>query len=169
MDNWRVKMNSEDKRMFMLRIDEKPVSNNFFYKQQHWSKRSGLKNFWHGLVDVELAKYGKSKIKPFKAPFITIMYAIYKNRAHLPDLDNLMATHKLITDALVNAGILPGDGPEQLVACIPQVRIDPTAEKTFIQYTIHQLTCDMCNLLTIPGLWWESKTGEEVSYFYASL
>jgi len=100
VDNLGVKMDSEDKRMFMLRIDEKPVSNNIFYMQSHWSKRSDLKNFWHGLVNAELAKYGKSKIKPFKAPFVTIMYAIYKNRAHLPDLDNLMATHKLITDAL---------------------------------------------------------------------
>jgi len=163
-------MDSTGKRMFTLRIDEKPISYNIFYsQQQHWTKRSALKNFWHGLVDLELAKYGKQNIKPFEAPFVTIMYAVYKNRGHLPDLDNLTATHKLITDALVNAGVLPGDGPEQLVACIPQVRVDPTAKTTFVLYTIHQLTCDMCNLLTIPGLWWESKTGEEVSYFYASV
>ena len=160
-------MDSTGKRMFTLRIDEKPISNNVFYKQNHWSKRSGLKNFWHGLVDLELAKYGKQNIKPFDAPFVTIMYAVYKNRGHLPDLDNLAATHKLITDALVNAGILPGDGPEQLVACIPQVRIDPTAKGTFIQYTIHQLTCGIDGL-TIPGLW-ESKTGEEISHFYARI
>ncbi len=155
------------KRMFALRIDEKPVSNNIFYTQGHWSKRSELKNFWHGLVGAELAKYGK-RIKPFEPPFATIIYAIYKNRSHLPDLDNLMATHKLITDALVNAGVLPGDGPEQLVACVPQIRIDPTAKGPFVLYTIHQLATGLESMVE-PGLYEGATLGEQTSNFTASL
>lgn len=164
-------MDSTGKRMFTLRIDEKPISNNVFYSQGHWSGRSALKNYWHGLVDLELAKYGKDKIKPFEAPFVTIMYAVYKNRGHLPDLDNLAATHKLITDALVNAGVLPGDGPEKLIACIPQVRIDPTAKAPFVLYSIHQLAMGLEGLKDMekPGLFDTYKTGERLSDFVATI
>lgn len=164
-------MDSTGKRMFTLRIDEKPISNNIFYSQGHWSGRSAVKNFWHSLVNIELEKYGKQSIKPFKAPFVTIMYAVYKNRGHLPDLDNLAATHKLITDALVNAKVLPGDGPEKLIACIPQVRIDPTAKAPFVLYSIHQLAMPfkVPKSMERHRLFDMTMTGEGISEFFATI
>jgi Holliday junction resolvase RusA-like endonuclease len=91
--------------MQILHINEPFISANLFYSGVHWSKRKKVADYWHELVYLSCLE---QKIKPVKSYPITINYAcLVKNKRR--DIDNIMATIKLINDGLKYAGIIKDD------------------------------------------------------------
>lgn len=102
--------------MQTLQIRHKIITNNEFYSGMHWARRKKIADEWHGLVWAECIE---QNIKPIKSYPVIITYELYvknKNR----DVDNMVATIKLINDGLRYAGILEKDTIEYL----PKIEIE---------------------------------------------
>jgi hypothetical protein len=91
-----------------VEIPGKPPSLNAFYSGMHWSKRKKTRDKWHekvGLLapDVTIDEYP-----------VAVSCVVYWGEGRRYDAENLAAGSKLITDGLVEAGVLRGDGPKEI-------------------------------------------------------
>lgn len=80
-----------------------------------WRVRDGAARAWHALVDQALRTLPADRTAgPW--PAVRISYDVFRASAHTHDRDNLVvALGKPIQDALVGAGVLPGDGPDVVI------------------------------------------------------
>ena len=81
--------------------------------RMHWARRRELMELWRQEVAVAAIQAGRPQLQAARLRF-TLVY----DRVPLPDVDNALAVvAKLCLDGLVNAGVLPDDGPEH-VRCV---------------------------------------------------
>ena len=92
-----------------IMLQGKPPSLNAWYSGQHWSERKRVRDEWHAKVarnapDVVVRDYPV-------AVECEVMFA--DGRAQY-DTENCVTASKLITDGLVEAGVLKGDQPKHV-------------------------------------------------------
>ena len=81
---------------------------------------AGMKRNWQKIIRGHLAQY---KIKPVAGP-VVLFYDYYEPNKRR-DKDNISAiAHKFVQDALVEAGIIPGDGWDQISRYYDEFYID---------------------------------------------
>jgi len=91
-----------------IEIPGKPPSLNAFYSGMHWSKRKKTRDTWHKKTamhapDVAVDEYP-----------VAVECVVLWGSGRRYDAENLAAGSKLITDGLVEAGVLRGDGPKEI-------------------------------------------------------
>jgi len=91
-----------------IEVPGKPPSLNAFYSGMHWSKRKKTRDTWHEKTalhapDVSVEEYP-----------VAVECVVLWGSGRRYDAENLAAGSKLITDGLVEAGVLRGDGPKDI-------------------------------------------------------
>ncbi|MCS4162760.1 hypothetical protein GGP94_003208 [Salinibacter ruber] len=91
-----------------IEVPGKPPSLNAFYSGMHWSKRKKTRDTWHEKTalhapDVSVKEYP-----------VAVECVVLWGSGRRYDAENLAAGSKLITDGLVEAGVLRGDGPKDI-------------------------------------------------------
>jgi len=91
-----------------IEVPGKPPSLNAFYSGMHWSKRKKTRDSWHEKTalhapDVAVEEYP-----------VAVECIVLWGSGRRYDAENLAAGSKLITDGLVEAGVLRGDGPKEI-------------------------------------------------------
>jgi len=91
-----------------IEVPGKPPSLNAFYSGMHWSKRKKTRDTWHEKTalhapDVSVEEYP-----------VAVECVVLWGSGRRYDAENLAAGSKLITDGLVEAGVLRGDGPKEI-------------------------------------------------------
>jgi len=112
-----------------IEVPGKPPSLNAFYSGMHWSKRKKTRDTWHEKTalhapDVSVEEYP-----------VAVECVVLWGSGRRYDAENLAAGSKLITDGLVEAGVLRGDGPKEIRRVSLEARLmDEDGHLT--QYTI---------------------------------
>jgi len=91
-----------------VEVPGKPPSLNDFYAGMHWSERKKTRDTWHRKTalhapDVQVETYP-----------VAVECVVFWGQGRRYDAENLAAGSKLITDGLVEAGVLRGDGPKDI-------------------------------------------------------
>ena len=91
-----------------IEVPGKPPSRTAFYSGMHWSNRKKTRADWHEKVAL-LAPDVTIEQCP-----VAVACVVYWGSGRRYDAENLAAGSKLITDGLVEAGVLRGDGPKEI-------------------------------------------------------
>jgi len=91
-----------------IEVPGKPPSLNAFYSGMHWAERKNTRDRWHEKTalhapDVSVEEYP-----------VAVECVVFWGEGRRYDAENLAAGSKLITDGLVEAGVLRGDGPKEI-------------------------------------------------------
>lgn len=112
-----------------LIIPLSPVSLNTFLRL-HWAERNSLQFDWDLAVSVLVRE---QKIPPLEAVSV-LLTAVYRVRRRR-DPDNVMATLKILMDALVKSGVLPDDSMGHVTIEPVQMEIDRHFPHVRVQLT----------------------------------
>jgi len=93
-----------------IEVSGKPPSLNDYYSGQHWSKRKKTRDEWHTTVAAVASDLTPVEEYPV-AVDVTVCFGHGNPRY---DTDNLIPAAKLVTDGLVECGVLKDDGPKQI-------------------------------------------------------
>jgi hypothetical protein len=83
-----------------------PLTLNVGRQRGEWSRRKELAD-WRAWAKAEAAG-----LAPIAGPVAVTVHHLRKSRASLPDVGAPILAVKAVIDGLVDAGVLPGDGPD---------------------------------------------------------